>query len=273
MSILEQFVSFLTLISLLSFFSYIATAIIILKRLFHPKGICLRAVLTLSTIAISTHIFTLYSKVFLLSEVNFSLPNVVSLVCLIISLSLSLLAYRFKVTLLLPVTYGFSGLWLLIMSLLPPLAHVSLNITNIATSSHVFFAIIAYCVLIIATLYTFQVSYINVKLKHKKLNVVNHLPPLMLVEGQLFSILVIGVLSLIISQLIGFVFIDNFLSRSNGHKIILSLSALFLYLIILWGHYQKGWRGHKVQVLMLIASALLTLAYFGSRFVKEFLIN
>ncbi|MFQ3268136.1 MAG: ABC-type uncharacterized transport system permease subunit, partial [Colwellia sp.] len=33
-----------------------------------------------------------------------------------------------------------------------------------------------------------------------------------------------------------------------------------------------GWRGQKVLVLMVSASGLLTLAYFGSRFVKEFIL-
>lgn len=250
-----------------------AAAIIILRRLFQPKGICLREILIITIIAMAAHTTSLYHEVFIPNQVNFSLPNVISLVCLLISISLSILAYRFKVNLLLPVAYGFSGIWLLIMSLLPPVAHVSLNIGDIATTTHVVFAIIAYCILIIATLYAFQVSYINVKLKHKELSVVNHLPPLMKVEGQLFFILAIGTISLVISQLIGFIFIENFLSSSNGHKIALSLSALFLYALILWGHYQKGWRGHRVQVLIFSASALLTLAYFGSRFVKEFLIN
>lgn len=273
MSILEHFVSFSALISLLSFATYIAAAILILQRLFHPKGICLSKVLTLTSVAMLSHFFVLYHEVVLPDQVNFSLPNVISLVCLLISLSLSILAYTFKVNLLLPVTYGFSGVWLLVVTLLPPVAHVSLNIADIATTAHVIVAIISYCILIIATLYAFQVSYINIKLKHKQLVVVNHLPPLMQVEGQLFFILTLGTVALVVSQLIGFAFIEDFLSRANGHKIILSLSALFIYIVTLWGHYQKGWRGHRVQVLMSSATVLLTLAYFGSRFVKEFLIN
>ncbi|HBY86481.1 MAG TPA: cytochrome C assembly family protein, partial [Colwellia sp.] len=77
---------------------------------------------------------------------------------------------------------------------------------------------------------------------------------------------------LFISQIIGFVFLDGFLAKENAHKTILSLLSFAIYGLILWGHFEKGWRGHRVLVLMVSASALLTLAYFGSRFVKEFIL-
>jgi ABC-type uncharacterized transport system permease subunit len=101
---------------------------------------------------------------------------------------------------------------------------------------------------------------------------VAHLPPLMQVEKQLFSILTVGTAILFISQIIGFVFLDGFLAKENAHKTILSLLSFAIYGLILWGHFEKGWRGHRVLVLMVSASALLTLAYFGSRFVKEFIL-
>lgn len=265
--------SFLAIISLLVSIGYIVAALAVFMRLFHPKGPHLPSVLSLVAIAIAGHSSYLYQTIFLPAEINFSLPNVLSLVCLVLTLILSLFALRFKVNLLLPVVYGFAGIWQLIMSFLPPITHVSLMINSTTTTIHIILALIAYCVLVIATLYAFQVSYINLKLKRKNLAVVNHLPPLMLVEQQLFLIMITGTVFLFLSQLSGWLFIENFISKANAHKIVLSLIALFIYCFILWGHYQKGWRGHRVQVLTLIATALLTLAYFGSRFVKEFLIN
>jgi ABC-type uncharacterized transport system permease subunit len=138
--------------------------------------------------------------------------------------------------------------------------------------SHISFALIAYCVLIIATLFAFQVTYINLKLKSKNLSAVAHLPPLMQVERQLFAILTIGTAILFVSQLIGFVFLEGFLNKENAHKTLLSILSLVLYSLILWGHFKKGWRGHRILLLVISASVLLTLAYFGSRFVKEFIL-
>ena len=138
---------------------------------------------------------------------------------------------------------------------------------------HISIALIAYCILIIATLYAFQVAYINVKLKNKNLTAVVHLPPLMQVEKQLFTILAVGTLCLFASQLIGLAFLDGFFAKENIHKTVLSLIALLLYIVILLGHYLQGWRGHRVLLLTITASTLLTLSYFGSRFVQEFLLS
>ena len=94
----------------------------------------------------------------------------------------------------------------------------------------------------------------------------------MQVERQLFSILSLGTAILFISEIIGFLFLDGFLAKENAHKTVLSLMAFALYAVIVWGHFKNGWRGHRVLILMITASSLLTLAYFGSRFVKEFLL-
>ena len=94
----------------------------------------------------------------------------------------------------------------------------------------------------------------------------------MQVERQLFSILTVGTAVLFVSQIIGFAFLDGFLAKENAHKTVLSLMSLFVYLIIMWGHFKQGWRGHKVLLLTVLATSLLTLSYFGSRFVKEFLL-
>ncbi|MBA6365524.1 cytochrome c biogenesis protein CcsA, partial [Colwellia sp. BRX8-8] len=189
-----------------------------------------------------------------------------------ICLSVSAFALRFKVNLLLPVIYGFAGIWQFLMIFIPSVEQAPLINHQLSVISHVTLALLSYCTLIIATLYAFQVAYIHFKLKTKNLAAVNHLPPLMQVEGQLFIILSIGTSFLLLSQVIGFLFLDGMISHENLHKTILSILALLVYSTILWGHYNRGWRGHRVLILMVTGSALLTLAYFGSRFVKEFIL-
>ena len=163
--------------------------------------------------------------------------------------------------------------WLVASLFIPH--HILLQSINIEVGlvTHISLSLLAYCILIIATLYAFQVSYINVKLKSKNFTAVTHLPPLMQVEKQLFAILAVGVLCLFASELIGLVFLDGFFAKENIHKTVLSLIALFIYIVILLGHYLQGWRGHRVLMLTMTASILLTLSYFGSRFVKEFLLS
>ena len=95
----------------------------------------------------------------------------------------------------------------------------------------------------------------------------------MQVEKQLFTILIMGTVCLFASQLIGLLFLDGFWAKENLHKTVLSLIALAIYVIILAGHFYQGWRGHRVLLLTITASVLLTLSYFGSRFVKEFILS
>ncbi len=258
--------------SSIAFVAYMLATAAIVTRMFHPQGPNVALVLSLAAIAICIHAINDTHLFFSKEIVDFNLPNVISLVSLVITLIITLVALKFKVNLLLPVVYGFAGIWQLSIIFMPPVESIPLVIEKMILLSHISIALIAYCILIIATLFAFQVSYINFKLKQKNLSAVAHLPPLMQVEKLLFAILTTGTLFLFISELIGFAFLDGFLSKEYAHKTVLSLLAFALYGIILWGHFDKGWRGHRVLPLMISASGLLTLAYFGSRFVKEFIL-
>jgi ABC-type uncharacterized transport system permease subunit len=54
----------------------------------------------------------------------------------------------------------------------------------------------------------------------------------------------------------------------NNHMI-----AWVIYGVLLWGNFKQGWRGRLTVYVTIIGTSLLTLAYFGSRFVKEFLLS
>ena len=269
---MEFFLDLSSIGALSAFICYVIATLAVIIRLFHPKGPNLVIVLLFGCLGIVFHSITTSHFLFSNHNIDFALPNVISLVSLIITITITTIALRFKINLLLPVTYSFAGVWLLISLFIPHDHQTPLVTSQLPVFIHVTLALLAYCVLIIATLYAFQVAYINMKLKNKNLTAVSHLPPLMQVEGQLFTILAIGTLCLFLSQMVGVVFMEQFISKSNAHKTVLSLLALVIYTTILWGHYKQGWRGHRVLMLTISASALLTLAYFGSRFVKEFLL-
>ena len=264
---------FLVIGSSMAFIAYMLATMAIVSRLFHPNGPNINKVLILATIAIAIHLFNDAQLFFIKDGINFSLPNVISLVSLIITITISVVALRVKINLLLPVVYGFAGIWQLVRIFIPNSESIQLAANKIILVGHISLALVAYCILIIATLYAFQVTYINVKLKSKNLTAVVHLPPLMQVEKQLFIILAAGVICLFASEVIGLIFLEGIFAKQNIHKTVLSLIALLIYSIILLGHHIQGWRGHRVLVLIITASTLLTLSYFGSRFVKEFLLS
>lgn len=256
----------------LAFFSYCIATLIILKKLFKPQEPNFSVVLAFGCFAIITHLISLNILLFSGDYISFTLPNVIALVSVVITALITLLALKYKVSLLLPVSYSFAALWLVATLFIPEKQNFSFTANNFILITHISLALIAYCILIIASLYAFQVSYINQKLKNKNLMAVSNLPPLMQVENQLFIILSLGTASLLASQLLGIIFLENIWAKEQLHKTVLSLIALVFYMITLWGHFSQGWRGSKVLSLITFATTLLTLAYFGSRFVKEFLL-
>jgi ABC-type uncharacterized transport system permease subunit len=272
-SIRENLVSLFVASTVLAFLGYFIATFIVLSRLFNPKAPNLAIVITLGCLGIIGHSYSLNYQLFLTESINFSLPNVIALMSLVITSVITVVALKYKINLLLPVTYGFAAIWQVVLLFTPSVGHIQLTTSSVVLVTHISVALIAYCILVIANLYAFQVSFINTKLKNKNLQAVNQLPPLMQVESQFFMILTIGTTALLTSIMIGFIFLEHFFDKEQLHKTLLSLSALALYAFTLWAHYQKGWRGHKVLSLTTLATTLLTLSYFGSRFVKEFLLS
>jgi ABC-type uncharacterized transport system permease subunit len=266
-------VDLLSIYAILGTLGYSIAALSLFIRLFHPKGPNIILSVALGSFAIVMHILLLSSQMIEQSAVDFNLTNVISLVALLISICTTALAIKYKVNLLIPVVYGFSSVWLLIEYLAHPKAIMAITDDSLLIVSHITLSLIAYAVLIIATLYSFQVNYINNKLKSKSFQEMKHLPPLMMVEKQLFFILALGVLCLTLAEVTGFLFLENMFAKENIHKTVFSLIALATYIYTLKGQFSYGWRGKKVMILLVIASFFLTLAYFGSRFVKEFLLS
>ena len=56
------------------------------------------------------------------------------------------------------------------------------------------------------------------------------------------------------------------------HKTVLSILAWFVFLILLIGHWKLGWRGRTAVRWTLSGFVSLMLAYFGSKFVLEFIL-
>lgn len=264
--------TFIQVTALIAVLCYFLASFFVVTRLFHEKGPNHVLVLFFGCCAIVPHVLLTTDMLFSAESINFNLPNVITLVALVISLLITLTALKYKTNLLMPVTYSFAGCWIIATLFMPAVSNIPLTANKLGLVTHITFSLVAYCVLVIACLYSFQVTYINMKLKEKNLAVLNHLPPLMLVERQLFVILAVGTLCLMATSITGIIFIESFLAKANAHKTVLSLIALIMYCVILWGHFKLGWRGHKVQTLTIVATAILTLSYFGSRFVKEFLL-
>ncbi|WP_105167822.1 cytochrome C assembly family protein [Pseudoalteromonas sp. T1lg23B] len=261
-------------LSLFASLFYVLATGHVLSRLFHKEGPNQKLTIVLSTLAILAHMLLLVNSVFTSEGQDLSTVNVALLTCWVIVVSVTAVSLKLPATLLLPVVYGFAAL-LLTASLFIP-HHIVMQTINVDLGLviHISLSLLAYCVLIIATLYAVQFFYIDNRLKHKDLAIMHsHLPPLMQVERQLYQLLTIGTALLTLALLSGFVFLDGMFAKEYIHKTVLSLAAWVVFTGVTLGHHQFGWRGKSVVVSIMLASGLVTLAYFGSRFIQEVILG
>ena len=68
-------------------------------------------------------------------------------------------------------------------------------------------------------------------------------------------------------------FIDNIFAQHLVHKTVLTIVSWLVFSVLLWGHYQLGWRSKTAVRLTLTGFALLVLGYFGSKLVLELVLQ
>lgn len=263
------------LISVISCFLYLLASGVIVTGMFRQSGPNKLVANLLVIFAMGLHIMLLQSSIFNGPELgqNLSMLNIASLVGWLISVTMLLASVKLPNTILLPVVYSFTGLIVLLSYVIPEthLVHLEFQPSLLV---HITLALFAYACLGIAFLYALQLSYINLRLKEKNASMLHSsLPPLLAVENILFKLLLVGTVLLTLSLISGFVFLDNMFAKEQAHKTVLSLMAWVVYSTILIGHSVLGWRGKPVIWSTTIGGVLLTLAYFGSRFVREVLLN
>ena len=224
-------------------------------------------------VALSTHAVWLYQNIFLINGQSLPILNVVSLIGFLIALLSAIMSKRLNTGVLLPLIFGFNVINFIAVASFPShfITHLEIHPD---IGSHIILALLAYSILSIASLLALQLAYINYRLKnHKRPLAMTNMPPLMTLEKSLFQFIFIGFILLSCTLLTGFIFLNDMFAQGNAHKAILSIIAWIIYATLLWGHYKKGWRGQLIVYTTIIASSLLTLAYFGSRFVREIILN
>lgn len=200
---------------------------------------------------------------------DMSLTNVLSLVALIMSVTMLFSIRIVPNILLMPGVCIFSGLSVLAAAFIPD-HHIMKIALSAGMVTHITLSLLAYGFLSIAFLYALQMIIIQSRLKHKEISLIESpLPPLMVVESFLFQLTLAGTIILVIGLITGFLFLDTMLSSQYAHKTVLSITAFILYCLLLVGQKLWGWRNKQVVVLTSIGLICLTLAYFGSRFVRE----
>lgn len=261
-----------TLFAISAALLYAMAAAVLIGKFVHHEGPNKRLALYLASLGAIAHIAFLIGVIIIAPGQNMSVTNVLSLVSWIITVSMLIFARAIPNLILLPVVFGFASLALLAAAFIPVsyIMHIELQPGLVV---HISLSLFAYCTLVIAFLYALQMSYITYRLKQKGAALLHSsLPPLMLVENILFKLLLAGTSLLTVSLISGFIFLDDMLSKTYAHKTVLSAAALVVFLVLLVGQKVRGWRGKQVILMTITGVVLLTLAYFGSKLVRELLL-
>ncbi|WP_260260937.1 cytochrome C assembly family protein [Vibrio intestinalis] len=261
------------LIAVVAAILYLLAIATIIPGLVHQTGIRAKTVFISAILALMFHGWSLSDLILSGNGQNLSILNVASLISFIIALVMSVAMMKTRIWFLLPVVYSFSAINLCAATFLPTsfITHLEHDPKLLI---HISFALFSYSTLSIGALYALQLAWLDNKLKNKKSLAINpNVPPLMAIERQLFRIILIGNLLLTATLITGFTFVHDMFAQGKAHKGFLSFIAWIVYSVLLWGHYQKGWRGKKVTWFAVAGATLLTLAYFGSRFVREIILN
>ena len=232
-----------------------------------------RVVFGLGLVALLCHAVVALDSIFPDGSLSLGFYKVSALMFLVINVACIISLARRPLQNLLVILFPLSALSVLVSTYAPDTAIVDTELRG-GMVMHISSSILAYAVLTLAALQSALVALQDHQLKHRHTRgVVQILPPLQLMERMLFELLLVGVLLLTVSIVSGFIFIEDIFAQHLVHKTVLTLVAWLLFSVLLWGHYQLGWRSQTAVRLTLAGFALLMLAFFGSKLVLELVLQ
>ncbi|GHA74859.1 cytochrome C assembly family protein [Cognatilysobacter bugurensis] len=139
---------------------------------------------------------------------------------------------------------------------------------------HAWLALLAYATLAVAALLALMLWAQERAMRRREFHRwLRALPPLVELETLLFRTIAAGFVLLSATLLTGIVFVEDLFAQHLIHKTVLSVLSWLAFGALLLGRWRWGWRGDIAVRWTLSATALLVLAYFGSKFVLELVLE
>lgn len=163
-----------------------------------------------------------------------------------------------------------------LMPLLLPHTHMIAYDQPPLLKLHLVIAILAYSLFTIAALHAVLMAAAEWHLHGRPLpRPLQNLPPLLTMERLLFRIIVVGFTLLTLTVASGMLFSEELFGEplAFNHKVVFALASWIIFAALLIGRYVYGWRGRTAIRFTLSGSALLLLAYVGTRFVLEVILH
>lgn len=260
-------------LSILSTLLYALAIGLLLKQwVYKVKGVE-KSPLFAAIAAVTFHAIYIYSSTFTSQGIDVGFFSALTFTAWLMATLLVLASFTQPISSLGLLVYPFALISLIFRSISGQ-QHLLTDLFAPGLQTHILFSLLAYSLLSIAVAQAILL-YIQDKFLHNKhpSGFIHSLPSLEDMEKLLFQLIALGVIALSISLLTGFIYLDDMFAQHLVHKTILSIIAWSVFVILLWGHYMFGWRG-KIAIRWSMAGfTLLMLAYFGSKFVIEFVLQ
>ena len=263
----------LTILLLLAILGYVASAVVVLQNILQNRLLNPAFQLIPAVIAIVSHAALIFNEFSADNFYHINIASSLASVAWLIALFALLRGQHAGAMMLKPVVYLFAALSCILLAFAPARWGTYLSM-DVGLLIHIVLSLVAYGILALATLYAIQSAYVSKILKQRKNPVIfSKLPPLMTLERYFFRLLFSGTLLLLLALASGFAFLNDMFAQDVAHKTILSIAAAAVYVVANVIHRVSGARGRLMVVLTLVGGILLTLGYFGSRFVKDILLS
>jgi len=256
---------------------YLSTGLLLLRRLLqHPGKPCAakQGLLLPGLLAVALHGWMLYHGMFNHpAGLDVGFFTIISLVGWLVALLLLTAAFRQPIECLGILVLPFTAL-ALVLGQVSEQHHYLTNTLSNGLKFHIIISILAYSLLSIAMVQALLLYIQDAQLHNKHPGgFIRSLPPLQTMENLLFRMIGLGFIMLSVSLLSGTLFIDDLFAQHLVHKTILSISAWMIFAILLVGRWQFGWRGRIAIRWAMGGFIMLMLAYFGSKFVIELILQ
>lgn len=252
---------------------YVISGLVALRGLYKVDMPDRRLLFWPATVGALAHVSTLASEVIVSGGLHISFLNAASVITFFVVSVLLVSGWSKPLHSLFAFVFPAAAAIMVVAVLAPE--HYTPRLYKTGVVFHIFVSMLAYSVITIATVLAVLLGIQNRQLhEHRLGNRLNRfLPPLQTMERLLFEWLIIGFILLTASMISGGLFVENLFAQHLVHKTVLTFVAWVFFAVLLFGHFYLGWRGTLASRLTVFGFISLMLAFFGSKFVFEYLLG
>ncbi len=137
---------------------------------------------------------------------------------------------------------------------------------------HIALAILAYSLFAIATMQALLLWVATRQLRQHHPGF-SFFPPLPTMEAVMFQLTALAFTLLTVSLALGALYVTDIRAQHLAHKIVFSILAWIVFAVLVYGRWQRGWRGRHGIRYVIAGFVLLALAFFGTKFVLQIILQ